>query len=233
MHFVDAEDDVPSSCSVDLSRDCGPTGCIATAIQNYTSRVLDTSLSSEQQKEALAFLVHFFGDATQPLHNEAVERGGNGITVRYKRAHTNLHHVWDTNMLEELAGGTKLEDAETWSQTLVQAITDGAYKDVASSWVSGLSLADPSGSALWMSQDANAFVCSYVLKDGIAAVQDVDLSQEYYQGAVPVLEMQIAKGGYRLAWWLNGLAAQAGGGSGAGAGAGAVRVGGAVGNGEL
>jgi hypothetical protein len=41
-HYIDANDNPPTSCSVDYSRDCGSTGCSVEAIQNYvclTSRL--------------------------------------------------------------------------------------------------------------------------------------------------------------------------------------------------
>ena len=34
-HFIDAEDNPPSACSVDLNRDCGAGGCVVSAIANY------------------------------------------------------------------------------------------------------------------------------------------------------------------------------------------------------
>jgi hypothetical protein len=34
-HYLDAEDNPPSQCNVDLQRDCGASGCIVTAIANY------------------------------------------------------------------------------------------------------------------------------------------------------------------------------------------------------
>jgi hypothetical protein len=34
-HFIDAQDDPPSSCNVDYNRDCGSGGCVVAAIQNY------------------------------------------------------------------------------------------------------------------------------------------------------------------------------------------------------
>jgi hypothetical protein len=35
LHFIDAEDDPPHSCSVKFERDCGETGCVVSAIKNY------------------------------------------------------------------------------------------------------------------------------------------------------------------------------------------------------
>ncbi len=34
-HFIDANDDPPASCGVDLHRDCGGGGCVVTAIANF------------------------------------------------------------------------------------------------------------------------------------------------------------------------------------------------------
>jgi hypothetical protein len=35
FHYIDAQDNPPSSCTVDLQRDCGPGGCVVSAIANY------------------------------------------------------------------------------------------------------------------------------------------------------------------------------------------------------
>lgn len=65
---------------------------------NHTTpqRVQDGRLSAAHKKEALEFLVHFLGDVTQPLHDEAHEVGGNDIAVTFDGTKTNLHHIWDT-----------------------------------------------------------------------------------------------------------------------------------------
>lgn len=206
FHFIDANDSPPSSCSVDYDRDCGSTGCVVSAIANYTTRVQNTKLSAAQRKQALEFLVHFLGDITQPLHDEAYEVGGNDIDVTFDGASTNLHHIWDTNMPEKLVGGYALSDAQNWADSLSQEIDDGDYSSQKDSWVSGMSLSDVEGSAVKWAQDANAYVCSYTLKGGPSAVENQDLGGTYYTNAVPVFKMQIAKGGYRLAAWLNLIA---------------------------
>ena len=36
-HYIDANDNPPSSCSVNLSRDCGTGGCVVSAISNFVS----------------------------------------------------------------------------------------------------------------------------------------------------------------------------------------------------
>ncbi len=37
FHYIDAEDNPPTSCGVTYSRDCGAKGCVVGAIQNYVS----------------------------------------------------------------------------------------------------------------------------------------------------------------------------------------------------
>lgn len=63
------------------------------AIANYTQRVVSTTLSNTEVNYALRFLVHFVGDIHQPLHDEALEIGGNDIDVTFAGALTNLHHI--------------------------------------------------------------------------------------------------------------------------------------------
>lgn len=55
----------------------------------------------------------------------------------------------------------------------------------------------------WAS-DANAYVCTVVMPDGAAALTAMtDLYPTYYDAVIPTIELQVAKGGYRLGNWLN------------------------------
>ncbi|KAL9105047.1 MAG: hypothetical protein Q9163_000060 [Psora crenata] len=206
-HFIDAEDGPPSSCSVELSRDCGSGGCIVSAIANYTQRVRDGRLSADNQKQALQFLIHFLGDITQPLHVEAEEVGGNNIKVTWDGKDTNLHSCWDTQMVEKAAGGeNSTAILESFSQTLIARIDSGSYSSKKDSWVSCADIDTASGCALAWAQDANAFNCQYVLENNESGDE---LDGDYYTGAEPIIELQLAKAGYRLGAWLNALAAAA------------------------
>ena len=40
LHFIDAEDSPPQTCNVNYSRDCGSSGCVVSAINNYVSPFL-------------------------------------------------------------------------------------------------------------------------------------------------------------------------------------------------
>ncbi|KAF2738667.1 hypothetical protein EJ04DRAFT_520320 [Polyplosphaeria fusca] len=203
LHYIDANDSPPEICNVDFDRDCPEEGCVVSAIANYTTRVKDAKVSNVEQQKALKWIIHFLGDIHQPLHDEALEVGGNTINVTFSNTKTNLHHIWDSNMPEKLVGGYAISDAEKWSKTLIADITNGTYANETSSWLEGMNIEDAQSSAMVWATDSNAFVCSTVVPDGVDGVEGKELEGAYYDTAIPVIEMQIAKAGYRLAAWLN------------------------------
>ena len=193
LHFIDAEDNPPSSCNVDFDRDCGDTGCSVSAISNYTERVQSNSLSSTQVNYALRFLIHFLGDITQPLHDEAYDYGGNDVDVTFNGYDTNLHASWDTQIPEELIGGYSMSDAQSWAANLTSEIQNGIYQSQASSWLNGLDINDAQSSAMGWANDANAFVCSTVVPNGWDSLENQELYPDYYNSVVDTVELQIAK----------------------------------------
>jgi len=224
FHFVDAEDSPPTSCSVSETRDCADGLCILTAIANYTTRVVDTSLNAEQRQEALKFIDHFIGDIGQPLHVEALEVGGNDITATCNGAKTNLHATWDTGMITVLLAKSYGNSINTWASTLTTRIKSGAYESLAAGWISCSSTTEPLSRRRSIEEDiaghldrraitplacplvwakeANAFDCSFVFN--FTTGEDLCTSS-YFTGATPIIETQIAKQGFRLAAWLNVL----------------------------
>ncbi|KAK2012808.1 S1/P1 nuclease [Colletotrichum eremochloae] len=211
FHYIDALDDPPHACGVDLERDCGPAGCIVTAHANYTRRMLETSLDVEQRRIAAKMVIHFTGDIGQPLHCENLEVGGNGIAVDFDGAETNLHAAWDTNIPQSIAGKGKsvLAVAKAWAATLSTAIKSGEFRAAAAGpWASGLNLEDPEAVALAWATESNGFVCTVVLPEGQKAVEGQDISGAYTTNAQPTVSMQVAKQGYRLAKWLDAIVAE-------------------------
>jgi len=223
LHFVDAEDNPPTSCSVVESRDCSDGRCILTAIANYTTRVVEKSLSATQLQEALKFLDHFLGDIGQPLHVEALEVGGNDISVTCSGSTSNLHSVWDSGIINKLLAANYGNSVTTWADTLISRIQTGTYKSLAANWISCSSTTTPLSQRsieddiagilhpraitplecpLVWAEDANSFDCSFVFN--FTSKQDLCTSS-YFTNAVPIIETQIAKQGFRLAAWLNVL----------------------------
>lgn len=172
-----------------------------------------------ERVQAAKFLVHFLGDVHQPLHDEGLERGGNGINVTFDGRVSNLHAVWDTAIPEKRAGGYSLDDAFMWAGNLSTAIRSGVFSHIAQSWLDGTDVQDPVGSSMVWATGANRLVCEVVLKEGKEALEGGELNGTYYKAAIDVVELQIARAGYRyvssplgfrciadnyrLATWLN------------------------------
>lgn len=116
----------------------------------------------------------------------------------------NLHSDWDTFMPEELIGGSSLADAQSWANTLIAEIDSGVFASEKAGWIAGDTVEDAIATATRWATDGNALVCTVVMPQGAAALTAMpDLFPTYYDGVIGTIELQIAKGGYRLANWLN------------------------------
>ena len=61
----------------------------------------DPSSSKEEKIFHLKLLVHFIGDMHQPMHvGRSEDRGGNDIQLQWFNQGTNLHRVWDSNLID-------------------------------------------------------------------------------------------------------------------------------------
>ena len=109
-------------------------------------------------------------------------------------------------MVEKDAGGNSASVITSFSNKLITAINSGAYSSQKASWVTCNNIKTAQTCSLQWAVDANKVNCQYVLK---VDETNQELSGSYYTGAVPYIELQLAKGGYRLGAWINALAAAA------------------------
>jgi S1/P1 Nuclease len=130
----------------------------------------------------------------------------------------NLHSVWDSAMIEELLNfiPPSREDDPHELQEKARALEWA--NDLFSSSVTinpPLDSSDcvPIGTqsrarkcALRWASESNDLVCDYVLKGGVESVRGKELSGEYYEGAVPIIQERITRAARRLAKTLDGLA---------------------------
>ena len=80
-----------------LNNDQGATSFFENLMKKNKARPLNNSTRAT----ALAFLMHIVGDIHQPMHvGKNKDRGGNKISVLYFKEMTNLHKVWDTDIIE-------------------------------------------------------------------------------------------------------------------------------------
>lgn len=97
LHYVHIQD---RECHYEAARDCAGDACVVGAIQRYARKLGDRALSRKERAEALKFLVHFVGDAHQPLHaGWRSDHGGNRFQIALQGQGTHLHSVWDHFLL--------------------------------------------------------------------------------------------------------------------------------------
>ncbi len=70
-------------------------------IQRLIAELKSGNFTDEDEAFALKCLVHLVGDIHQPLHvGNGEDRGGNDVRLEYFYQSSNLHRVWDTEMIE-------------------------------------------------------------------------------------------------------------------------------------
>ena len=94
-HFInmeldeDYEDTVPSE-----------KGDVFIAINKCLDILESDSVTDSEKSFYLKLLIHFIGDLHQPMHIGRYEdRGGNRITLKWFGRNTNLHRIWDSDMI--------------------------------------------------------------------------------------------------------------------------------------
>lgn len=79
-----------------------PKGDLVSGINKCKEVLLDENSSQEDKAFHLKMLVHLIGDLHQPMHVGRVEdKGGNDIQVQWFGRGTNLHRVWDSDMINQ------------------------------------------------------------------------------------------------------------------------------------
>lgn len=92
-------------CHYVESRDCPDGKCVVAAIERQAER-LRTVASDEARLLALKYVVHLVADVHQPLHaGRAIDKGGNKFQVHAFGHGTNLHALWDSDLIEARPGG--------------------------------------------------------------------------------------------------------------------------------
>ena len=194
-HFVD----IPvNATAYDPGRDCPRTpfgDCIINALTESRSILADVGrlesfrnvLANPQQSrqaraEALKFLVHFIGDIHQPLHcADDHDRGGNDVHVTFFGVSSNLHKIWDSDII------TKAGFSQTANRIAAMSVTSETVT------LQGDSFAD------W-ALEAHRLAVEHAYKN---IPTNKRLGQSYYQSNRPVVDAQLQKAGLRLARVLN------------------------------
>ena len=78
-----------------------PEGDLVTGISKCMEVIKDPTASKKDKAFYLKLLVHFIGDLHQPMHiGLAEDRGGNDFKLQWFYKDSNLHRVWDSEMIQ-------------------------------------------------------------------------------------------------------------------------------------
>ena len=106
-----------------------PEGDVVQGIETCIKTLKDPKATRDEQVFHLKMLVHLIGDLHQPMHvGRAEDRGGNDIQLQWFGKGSNLHRVWDSNMIDDY-GMSYTELARTlprWSRERIQRIQQGS-----------------------------------------------------------------------------------------------------------
>ena len=159
-----------------------PTGDAYDVVQRLIAGLKSDTLSVQQEREALMMIVHLVGDLHQPLHvGTGADRGGNDVQLLWMGDSSNLHRVWDSDMI----------DSKQLSYTeLATYLNQRATPSFVKQWQA----ASPSE---WLAEDMQLRATVYDLPE------DGGVGYQYTYRNFPVVEQQLLLAGLRLASILN------------------------------
>ncbi|KAK5803274.1 endonuclease 4-like [Gossypium arboreum] len=207
LHYVDT----PSfKCNYKYGRDCYDSSgrrnnCVTGAIFNYTKQLFSAYQGYNPNlkynlTEALIFLAHYMADVHQPLHvGFTGDLGGSILKVRWYRKKTNLHHVWDTLIIDTAVKTFYGSDLSTMVRAIQRNITDAWSSDISSwNYCRHHKRVCPNQYAA----ESVRLACNFAYKN---AKPGSILKDDYFLSRLPVVEKRLAQGGIRLAAVLNQL----------------------------
>jgi hypothetical protein len=182
-HYVDIPLGAPG---YDARRDCPANACVVAQIENDLRTLRNAQLSKDARAEALRFLVHFVADVHQPLHAEDNDdKGGNQVRVEIGRERTNLHRVWDADVVEALGF-----DAGAAADNIERGLSPAQRK----AWAAGTP-------ADWANE--SHAIASDAIYPPLMGRRELRLPRDYIWRNAGLTRMLLAKAGLRLAWLLN------------------------------
>lgn len=159
-------------------------GDLLIGLEKCMAVVRDRNSSREDKAFYLKMLVHLIGDLHQPMHAGRLEdKGGNDIQLQWFGRGTNLHKLWDANMIDDYGMSyTELaNNLPPLSKAEIKAVQEGDIYD-------------------WVEESHDL---ARVLYGSVEVGEKLGYAYGYkYWGLV---EQQLQRGGLRLAKVLNEL----------------------------
>lgn len=159
-----------------------PEGDAVTALTMFAKMVRDRRAPLADRQRALRFIIHIVGDLHQPLHvGNGTDRGGNSVRVTWFGKPTNLHAVWDSDLVDD----------EQLSYTeYAERLQRRATPSLKASW------RDPNP-ATWIAESA-------AIRDTVYPAKP-NLSYDYVFAHRATVDRRLEQGSVRLAAYLDEL----------------------------
>jgi hypothetical protein len=159
------------------------TGDVVSAIETVVVKLKQGGLSAKEENELLKFLIHMVGDMHQPLHvGRPGDRGANDVKVKWFGKDSNLHRVWDSEIIE----------SKNLSYTELAHSINHASKAQIKEWQS-------TGVRDWAHEAMQYREQIYDIPE------DGRLGYEYMFHNWATIQLQLLKSGIRLAGLLNDI----------------------------
>lgn len=180
-----------------------PEGDALEALARFREVLRSPTASLADKQLALRFIVHLVGDLHQPLHvGKCCDRGGNEIKLSWFGKPSNLHAVWDSQIVDD--------EQLSFTELAAKLQRHISARDVVDWW--DINPRD------WISESAQYRERIYAsipppakprdrkLKKGEVALPE--LSWDYVYTFSPLMERRLSQAGVRLAAYLNDIFAQ-------------------------
>jgi hypothetical protein len=182
-HYLDFNEGLSqNTMSTYLQKDTAAD--IYTRINSLAEELRNKNLSHDKKLFDLRMLIHLVGDLHQPMHlAHSSDLGGNTVKVMWFGEASNLHRVWDEQLIEyQQLSYTEYADA-------INHTTTQQRKDLQSSTVGD-----------WLLE--THAISEQIYKD---TKPEQKLSYAYNFKYINILNEQLLKGGVRLAGLLNSI----------------------------
>lgn len=190
-HYVN----VPLTAAHYNDRYCSGGNCVVDRIGHFRKTLRDPKSPKAERARALLFLVHLVEDVHQPLHvGDNRDRGGNLTQIQYFNEGTNLHRMWDSQILDDAS-----RDDRAW----VERITPLLTQENVAQWSKG-------NERDWADESLQEAKKAYRFPQGArsAIESGTRLSRDYSEMALPIIRIRLAQAGVRLANELNAIFAE-------------------------
>lgn len=172
---------IPDGMSYD-DTEKNPAGDIISTLNRVIEELRQGSLSPQEERERVFILIHLVGDLHMPLHvGNGKDRGGNDTRVSWFGRSSNLHRVWDADMIDD----TRL-----------------SYTEFAAS------LKRPSSEQVRLWQQSGVLVWAQenmVYRNDIYEIGNGRLGYRYAYVHIPTVRHRLLQAGIRLAGILNSI----------------------------